>query len=184
MHAEPSPPMPCVSSFMCWPITLGISCGRWRYPDGRGRSVAAHVQGHPDAYCPAPGAARTRRERCKDRMRQTTTAGVRHHKGKGTSFMRQEAGTYRFRCPRHPSLVRAFCHGRPKTRQWRSPVPRFGEKCFPKCELPHTSRTIPDRCCLRVGGSGAHLANAGLIVLRRSESKRSTPAFPFYGEEP
>ena len=27
-------------------------------PDGRGRCVAAHVQGHPDAYCPASGAAR------------------------------------------------------------------------------------------------------------------------------
>ena len=28
-------------------------------PDGRGRGVAAHVQGHPDAYCSASGAART-----------------------------------------------------------------------------------------------------------------------------
>jgi hypothetical protein len=28
-------------------------------PDGRGPRVAAHVQGHPDAYCPASGAART-----------------------------------------------------------------------------------------------------------------------------
>jgi len=28
-------------------------------PDGRGRRVAAHVQGHPDAYCAASGAART-----------------------------------------------------------------------------------------------------------------------------
>jgi hypothetical protein len=28
-------------------------------PDGRGRRVAAHVQGHPDAYCPASGASRT-----------------------------------------------------------------------------------------------------------------------------
>ena len=28
-------------------------------PDGRGRRVAAHVQGHPDAYCPASGAARS-----------------------------------------------------------------------------------------------------------------------------
>jgi hypothetical protein len=28
-------------------------------PDGRGRRVAPHVQGHPDAYCPASGATRT-----------------------------------------------------------------------------------------------------------------------------
>jgi hypothetical protein len=28
-------------------------------PDGRGHRVAAHVHGHPDAYCPASGAART-----------------------------------------------------------------------------------------------------------------------------
>ena len=28
-------------------------------PDGRGRRFAAHVQGHPDAYCPASGAANT-----------------------------------------------------------------------------------------------------------------------------
>jgi hypothetical protein len=33
-------------------------------------------------------------------MRQTTTAGVRHDEGKATSFMRHEAGTYRFSCPR------------------------------------------------------------------------------------
>jgi CheY-like chemotaxis protein len=50
---------------------------------------------------------------------------------------------------------------RPKTRKWRSPVPQSEEKLFPKCELPHTSRPLPERCCLRVGRSGAHLANAG-----------------------
>jgi hypothetical protein len=31
---------------------------------------------------------------------------------------------------------------------------RFEEKVSPKCELPQTSRPIPDRSCLRVGGSG------------------------------
>src|SRR3954465_8765307 len=25
-------------------------------------------------------------------------------------------------------------------------------KIFPKCELPHTSRPIPERCCLRMDG--------------------------------
>src|ERR1700731_1020261 len=32
--------------------------------------------------------------------------------------------------------------------------PANREKLFPKCELPHTSRPIPERCCLRMGGSG------------------------------
>jgi hypothetical protein len=35
------------------------------------------------------------------------------------------------------------------------------EKFVPKCELPHTSRPIPERCCLRVGDRGVHLTNAG-----------------------
>jgi hypothetical protein len=34
--------------------------------------------------------------------------------------------------------------------QRRSPVPQSGEKSFPKCELPHTSRPIPERSYLRV----------------------------------
>jgi Transposase DDE domain group 1 len=64
-------------------------------------------------------------------------------------------------CPRHSSrLGLFFCHGRPKTRQLRSPVPQSEGKLIPRCELPHTSRPIPERCPLRVGGSGAHLANA------------------------
>jgi hypothetical protein len=41
-------------------------------------------------------------------MRQTTTAGVRHDEGNATSFMRDEAGTRRFRCPRHPSRLGLF----------------------------------------------------------------------------
>ena len=48
------------------------------------------------------------RQRCGDRMRQTTTAEVRHNEGKAPSFMRYEAGTYRFRCPRHPSRLGLF----------------------------------------------------------------------------
>ena len=76
-------------------------------PDGRGRRVAAHVQGHPDAYCPASGAARTS-VRGAGIQSTNTTAGVRHHEGKATSFMHHEAGTYRFRCPRHPSRLGLF----------------------------------------------------------------------------
>jgi hypothetical protein len=99
------------------------------------------------------------REGCRARMRQTTTAGVRHDEGKARSLMRNEAG---IPGPRDPSL-RAFCYRRPKTRQWRSRVPQSEQK-FPKCELPHTSRPISERCCLRMGGSGTHLANAGFHV--------------------
>ena len=44
------------------------------------------------------------RERCRDRMRQTTTAEVRHDEGKATSFRRREAGTHRFRCLRRLGL--------------------------------------------------------------------------------
>ena len=41
-------------------------------------------------------------------MPQTTTAGARHDESKATSFMREEAGTHRFRCPRHPSRLGLF----------------------------------------------------------------------------
>jgi bifunctional non-homologous end joining protein LigD len=43
----------------------------------------------------------------------------------------------------------------------REPVPQSEEKLFPKCELPHTSRPIPERCCLRWADRGVHLANTG-----------------------
>jgi hypothetical protein len=46
----------------------------------------------------------------------------------------------------------------------RSPVPRSEEKRFPKCELPHTSRPIPERCCLRVGRSGRSSGECRLRV--------------------
>jgi hypothetical protein len=41
-------------------------------------------------------------------MRQTTTAGVRHNERKASRFMRYEAGTHQFRCPRHPSRLGLF----------------------------------------------------------------------------
>ena len=50
-------------------------------PDGRGRRVAAHVQGHPDAYCPASGTARTS-VRCRDPMPQTRRQGCAITKAK------------------------------------------------------------------------------------------------------
>jgi hypothetical protein len=30
-----------------------------------------------------------------------------------------------------------------------------GVRLFPRCELPHTSRPIPEPCCLRAGGAAA-----------------------------
>ena len=56
-------------------------------------------------------------------------AGARHDEGKAT-VMRDEAGTHRFRCPRHPSRLGLFANGRPKTRQWRSPVPQSEKNFF------------------------------------------------------
>jgi hypothetical protein len=71
-------------------------------PDGRGRRVAAHVQGHPDAYCPASGAARislrAARIEC-DKQRRQECAMM---KAKQQSLC-DEAGTHRFRRPWHPS---------------------------------------------------------------------------------
>jgi hypothetical protein len=55
-----------------------------------------------------PGFGRRQRERCRDRMRQTTTAEVGHGDGKAPSFMRHAAGTHRFRCLRHPSRLGLF----------------------------------------------------------------------------
>src|SRR5262249_17359526 len=46
-------------------------------------------------------------------------------------LMRDEAGIHRIPLPAAPIAVSAFCHGRPKPRQWRSPVPQSEEKLFP-----------------------------------------------------
>jgi len=56
--------------------------------------------------------------------------------------------------PAAPIGVRAFCHGGPKNRTIALACPAIRGKTFSRCELPHTSRPIPERCCLRVGGSG------------------------------
>jgi hypothetical protein len=122
-------------------------------PNGRGRGIAADVQRHPDAYCPASGAACTsvrdagiecdkqRRQRCAMRRQSN-------------KFYAPRGGNPSIPLPAAPIAVRAFCNGGPKTRQWSSLVPQSEEKLFPKCELPHTSRPIPERCCLRVSRSG------------------------------
>jgi Transposase DDE domain group 1 len=110
-------------------------------PDGRGRRVAAHVQGHPDAYCSASGAARTRVRGAEIECDKQRRQGCAVTKG-SNKFYAPRGGTPSIPLPAAPIAVRAFCHGRPKTRQWRSPVPQSEEKLFPKCELPHTSRPI------------------------------------------
>ena len=112
-------------------------------PDGRGRRVAAHVQGHPDAYCLASGADRTSErgagiEYDKQRRQGCAMTKAKHH------VYVPRGGNPSIPLPAAPIAVRSFCHGRPTTRQWRLPVPQSEEKLFPKCELPHTSRPIPE----------------------------------------
>ena len=52
-----------------------------------------------------------------------------------------------------PIGVRAA--GRLRGRERRgAAVPRSEEKLFRKCEPPHTSQPIPERCCIRVFRSG------------------------------
>src|SRR6516225_11323133 len=58
----------------------------------------------------------TYRNRLRDANATNNDGRVRHDEGKATSFMRDEAGTHRFRRPRHPSRLELFGHGRPKTR--------------------------------------------------------------------
>jgi hypothetical protein len=51
--------------------------------------------------------------------------------------------------------------GRPKTKQWRSPLPQSEENFFLSVNhLTLLNRFLND-AALRVGGSGVHLANAG-----------------------
>jgi hypothetical protein len=84
----------------------------------------------------------------------------------------------RIRCPRRASVGRARISQKSSFLR-RMPVFRFSlnyetgeagvaqetrptalacsairEKLFLKCELPHTSQPIPERCCLRMSGSG------------------------------
>jgi hypothetical protein len=60
-----------------------------------------------------------------------TTAGVRHSEGKQQVFMRHEAGTYRFRCPRHPSRLNLLAMDAQKpdngARLHRDPGKNFSE---------------------------------------------------------
>src|SRR6516225_9705318 len=74
--------------------------------------------------------------------------------------MRREAGIHRFRCPRHQSRLGLFAMEAQRPRQWRLPVPQSEQKFF----LSVKDLTLLDQFLndagLRMGGSGAHLANA------------------------
>jgi hypothetical protein len=54
--------------------------------------------------------------------------------------------------PVAPIAGRAFCYGAQKSDNCAR-LSRYARTTFPKCEMPHTSRRISERCCLRVGGS-------------------------------
>jgi hypothetical protein len=86
-------------------------------------------------------------------------AEVRHDEAKATSFMRDEAGTRRFRCLRHRSRLGLLPWDAQKPNNCAC-LSRNPSKIFPKCEASHTSRPISERCCLRNGRIGAHRANA------------------------
>jgi hypothetical protein len=94
--------------------------------------VAAHVQGHPDAYCPASGAARTSVRgagiECDKQRRQ----GMRRDEGKAISFMRHRGGNPSIPLPAAPIEVRAFCHGRAKNQTMTLACPAIRGKTFPK----------------------------------------------------
>jgi hypothetical protein len=133
-------------------LSLGYGCGL------RASEVVRLKVKHIDsarktiriAYCPASGAARTSgrdaRIECDKQRRQ----GCAMTKVKRQVLCATRREPVDHAAPRYPSRL-GFCHGRPKTKQWCS---TNREKLFPKCELPHISQSIPERCCFQVGGSG------------------------------
>ena len=72
-------------------------------PDGRGRGVAADVQGYPDAHRPAAGSARSSVTGRRGQMREPTKAEVRLEHGKPAS------SSVASRAPGHFGCQRAGC---------------------------------------------------------------------------
>jgi hypothetical protein len=68
-------------------------------------------------------------------------------------FYAPRGGDLSIPLPSAPIAVRAFCHWAPKNQTMALACPAIRGKIFSECELPHTSRPIPDRCRLTVGGS-------------------------------
>src|SRR6516162_7311901 len=91
-------------------------------------------------------------------MRQTRRRGCAMAKASNKCYA-PRGGNLSIPLPAAPIAVEAFSHGRPKTRQSRSPASRSGEKFFRNVNYLTLLDRFPERCCLRIG---AHLANAGL----------------------
>jgi hypothetical protein len=135
----------------------------WREVVRHGRSVtlqmaevavAAHDQGHPDAYCPASGAARTSVSgaeiECDRQRRQGCVT-----KG-GNKFYARRGGNPLIPLPAAPIAVRLLPRT-PKNQTMAFARPQSEENLFLKCELPRTSRPIPERYCFETGRIGAFI---------------------------
>ena len=96
-------------------------------PGGRGRSVAAHVQAHRDAYCPASGAARisVRGARIECQRRQECAMTRQSNK-----FYAGRGGNSSISAARGNSSQLGLLPWTPENTQWRSPVPQSEEKLF------------------------------------------------------
>jgi hypothetical protein len=70
-------------------------------------------------------------------------------------------GQQRLAGPSVEIAVRAFCRGRPKTRQWRSPVPRSEEKLFAKVNYLTLLGRFRNDAASRMADRGAYPANTG-----------------------
>ena len=77
-------------------------------PDGRGRRVAAHVQGHPDAYCLASRAARTSVRGAVIECDKQRWQGCAMTKA-NQQFYARRGGNPSIPLPTTPIAVRAFC---------------------------------------------------------------------------
>jgi hypothetical protein len=142
-------------------------------PDGRGRGAAADAPRHPTADRPTAGAAcasvRGAGIECHKQRRQgCAMTKAKHHVLCATRWEPIDSAP-----PAAPIAVRAFCHGRPKTRQWRSPVPQSEENFF----LSVNYLTLLDRFLNAAAQGwadrGAYLANAGLHA--REGRRRRAP---------
>jgi hypothetical protein len=70
--------------------------------------------------------------------------------------------------PAAPIGVRAFAMDAPKNQTMALACPAIRGKLFTKCEPPHTAQPIPERCCLRGGGSGRSSGECRFKEKRRS----------------
>src|SRR5262249_60112078 len=98
-------------------------------PDGGGRRVAAHVQRHLDAYCPASGAARTSVrgagiECDKQRRQGCAMTKAKHHVLCATRREPIDSAA------RGTHSGKGFCHGTPKNQTMALACPAIRGKTF------------------------------------------------------